>query len=98
MRGEQATRLAKCFSKGVIKVLKDKDGEKYAKVAHPRRDTCSREVLRHEVCEETQNALWQWLVSECAIVGPEGLCTVVTSKGSLYMYVNSIVGNPGNPL
>lgn len=49
VRGEMATRLAKCFSKGVIKVMKDKSGEKYAKVAHPRRDTCSREVLRHEV-------------------------------------------------
>ena len=49
VRGEQASRLAKCFSHGVIKVVKDKDGGKHAKVAHPRRDTCSREVLRHEV-------------------------------------------------
>ena len=45
VQGEAASRLAKCFSKGVIK--KDKDG--FAKVVDARRDTCSREVLRHEV-------------------------------------------------
>ena len=50
VRGGQASRLAKCFSKGVIKLERGEDGEKYAVVSDPRRDTCSREVLRHEVC------------------------------------------------
>lgn len=57
VRGEKATRLAKCFSKGVIKVTRDEDGEKVAKVVNPRRDTCSREVLRHEV-STIQWSLW----------------------------------------
>ena len=48
MRGEKAKKLAKCFSKGVVKVVKGEDGESYAKVVNPRRDTCSREVFRHE--------------------------------------------------
>ena len=48
VRGEKAKRLAKCFSKGVIKVVKGEDGESYAKVVNPRRDTCSREVFRHD--------------------------------------------------
>ena len=48
VRGEKAKKLAKCFSKGVVKVVKGEDGESYAKVVNPRRDTCSREVFRHE--------------------------------------------------
>ena len=48
VRGEKAKRLAKCFSKGVIKDVKGEDGENYAKVVNPRRDTCSREVFRHD--------------------------------------------------
>lgn len=51
MTGEKAARLAKCFSKGVIKVAKDKEGREHARVADPRKDTCSREVFRHEVRE-----------------------------------------------
>ncbi|XP_022097300.1 DNA-directed RNA polymerases I and III subunit RPAC1-like isoform X1 [Acanthaster planci] len=47
VEGEQADRLAQCFSPGVIEV-KEINGVRQAVVAHPRRDTCSREVLRHE--------------------------------------------------
>ena len=48
VKGEKAKKLAKCFSKGVIKVVRGEDGESYAKVVNPRRDTCSREVFRHD--------------------------------------------------
>jgi len=44
--GEMAHRLKACFPKGVIKV-DTVDGEDVARVANCRRDTCSREVLRH---------------------------------------------------
>jgi len=44
--GEMAHRLKACFPKGVIKV-DSVDGEDVARVANCRRDTCSREVLRH---------------------------------------------------
>lgn len=44
---ELADKLAECFSEGVIKV-ENKNGVKRAVVANPRRDTCSREVFRHE--------------------------------------------------
>ena len=47
--GSSAKKLAKCFAKGVVRVVKGEDGESYAEVVDPRRDTCSREVLRHEV-------------------------------------------------
>lgn len=47
VRGEHAEKLAKCFSKGVME-LREVNGEKVARVAKPRRDTCSREVLRHK--------------------------------------------------
>lgn len=45
--GEEAFRLQKCFSPGVIEVV---DGErgKEARVADPRHDTCSRNVYRYE--------------------------------------------------
>ncbi|KAL5009296.1 hypothetical protein ScPMuIL_014877 [Solemya velum] len=43
---ELAERLQKCFSPGVIE-LDNVDGNKRARVAHPRRDTCSREFFRH---------------------------------------------------
>ncbi len=42
--GANARKLAKCFAKGACE-----DGKSYAEVVDPRRDTCSREVLRHEV-------------------------------------------------
>jgi DNA-directed RNA polymerase I and III subunit RPAC1 len=45
--GEMAHRLKACFPKGVIKV-ENIDGEDVARVGRCRRDTCSREVLRHD--------------------------------------------------
>ncbi|EYC17975.1 hypothetical protein Y032_0029g1985 [Ancylostoma ceylanicum] len=47
VRGEAAVRLKESFSEGVIE-LKEKDGEKIAVVADARRDTCSRNVFRHD--------------------------------------------------
>ncbi|KAK6041086.1 hypothetical protein COOONC_21409 [Cooperia oncophora] len=47
VRGEAAVRLQESFSEGVIE-LKEKDGEKFAVVADARRDTCSRNVFRHD--------------------------------------------------
>ncbi|XP_064402889.1 DNA-directed RNA polymerases I and III subunit RPAC1-like [Halichondria panicea] len=46
--GANAKKLAKCFAKGVIKVVTREDGKSCAEVVDPRKDTCSREVLRHE--------------------------------------------------
>lgn len=46
VEGEQAERLQRCFSKGVIE-LEELNGIKVAKVGNSRLDTCSREVLRH---------------------------------------------------
>lgn len=48
LKGEQAERLEKCFSPGVIGLKENDQGEKVAFVANSRRDTCSREVFRHE--------------------------------------------------
>ncbi|XP_060561263.1 DNA-directed RNA polymerases I and III subunit RPAC1-like [Ruditapes philippinarum] len=45
--GELAVKLQRCFSPGVIE-LDMVDGEQKARVAHPRKDTCSREVFRHD--------------------------------------------------
>ncbi|KAM9847889.1 DNA-directed RNA polymerases I and III subunit RPAC1 [Aulostomus maculatus] len=47
VEGEQAERLKRCFSQGVIE-LEDVNGKKFAKVVNSRLDTCSREVLRHD--------------------------------------------------
>ncbi|KAJ0004634.1 hypothetical protein NQD34_010848 [Periophthalmus magnuspinnatus] len=47
VEGEQAERLQRCFSRGVIE-LEEQNGEKVAKVVNSRLDTCSREVLRHD--------------------------------------------------
>ena len=47
VQGEKAERLQKCFSPDVIEIV-FVDGVKTARVAHPRKDTCSREVLRHD--------------------------------------------------
>jgi len=49
--GEMARRLKACFPKGVIKV-DSVDSEDVARVANCRRDTCSREVLRHSDLKE----------------------------------------------
>lgn len=48
IKGEQAHKFAKCFPKGVVKIIKNKQGEDEAQIADPRKDTVSREVLRHE--------------------------------------------------
>ncbi|XP_065833736.1 DNA-directed RNA polymerases I and III subunit RPAC1-like isoform X2 [Oscarella lobularis] len=45
--GESADRFARCFPDGVIAV-DNVGGVKTARVANPRLDTCSREVLRYE--------------------------------------------------
>uniref|UniRef100_A0A1I7ZRS7 DNA-directed RNA polymerases I and III subunit RPAC1 n=1 Tax=Steinernema glaseri TaxID=37863 RepID=A0A1I7ZRS7_9BILA len=45
--GEAAERLQASFSQGVVDIVEQK-GEKVAKVVDARRDTCSRNVLRHE--------------------------------------------------
>ncbi|KAF3200233.1 DNA-directed RNA polymerases I and III subunit RPAC1 [Orbilia oligospora] len=47
--GEDAEKFVNCFPKGVAEVQKDKKtGEKTAVVVNPRKDTVSREVLRHD--------------------------------------------------
>ncbi|XP_076354046.1 RNA polymerase I and III subunit C [Tachypleus tridentatus] len=48
VEGEQADRLAKCFSDGVIEVVNCSDGRRVAKVKNARKDTCSRNVFRHD--------------------------------------------------
>ena len=44
---ETACQLQACFSPGVIEVFQNKQGRKEARVVDARKDTCSREVLRH---------------------------------------------------
>ncbi|XP_064600500.1 DNA-directed RNA polymerases I and III subunit RPAC1-like [Liolophura sinensis] len=51
VEGEAARRLQGCFSPGVIE-LDEVKGKVVARVAHPRRDTCSREVFRHPDLKE----------------------------------------------
>lgn len=50
IEGEDAEKFKRCFPKGVIKVIPDKDAEggKKAIVRNARKDTVSRECLRHE--------------------------------------------------
>lgn len=45
--GEKARKFQQCFSPGVIDLKKRGDGEVEAVVVCARKDTCSREVLRH---------------------------------------------------
>ena len=45
--GKDAEKFQKCFPKGVIDLTTNDQGEKEAVVANPRKDTVSREVLRH---------------------------------------------------
>ncbi|TRY85030.1 hypothetical protein DNTS_026935 [Danionella cerebrum] len=47
IEGEQAERLQRCFSPGVIE-LENVNGRKVAKVVNSRLDTSSREILRHD--------------------------------------------------
>jgi DNA-directed RNA polymerase I and III subunit RPAC1 len=49
--GQDAVKFQKCFPEGVIDVVEE-DGEKVAKVVNPRKDTVSREVLRHKEFED----------------------------------------------
>ncbi|XP_059173363.1 DNA-directed RNA polymerases I and III subunit RPAC1-like [Physella acuta] len=49
---EQAEKLQKSFSPGVIELKETKDGRRVAKVKNPRLDTCSRNVFRHEDLKE----------------------------------------------
>jgi len=47
VQGEQAEKLVKCFSPGVMELVEE-NGQTVAKVVNPRRDTCSRNVYRYE--------------------------------------------------
>jgi DNA-directed RNA polymerase I and III subunit RPAC1 len=47
IKGEDAHKFAKCFPKGVVKIIKNQQGEDEAQIADARKDTVSREVLRH---------------------------------------------------
>lgn len=47
IKGEEAHKFAKCFPKGVVKIVKNQQGEDEAQIADARKDTVSREVLRH---------------------------------------------------
>ncbi|KAJ3145906.1 DNA-directed RNA polymerases I and III subunit RPAC1 [Geranomyces variabilis] len=50
--GDAATRFAKCFPPGVIAVSPNAAGIPEATVVNPRKDTVSREVLRHAEFED----------------------------------------------
>merc|ERR1712226_1463931 len=50
--GELADRLVKCFSRGVVKVTKDKEGNKKAHIANTRKDTGMREIYRDEALRD----------------------------------------------
>ena len=45
--GKDAHKFAKCFPKGVVEIFKNDNGQDEARVVNPRKDTVSREVLRH---------------------------------------------------
>ncbi|CAL1542561.1 unnamed protein product [Lymnaea stagnalis] len=45
---DEAEKLQKCFSPGVIDLVETSDGRKVAKVVNARLDTCSRNVFRHD--------------------------------------------------
>ncbi len=47
IKGEEAQKFSKCFPKGVVEIFKNDQGEDEARVVDPRKDTVSREVLRH---------------------------------------------------
>ncbi|CAM0142577.1 DNA-directed RNA polymerase core subunit rpc40 [Umbelopsis sp. WA50703] len=49
--GDDAVKFQKCFPEGVIEVIEE-NGEKVAKVVNARKDTVSREVLRHKEFED----------------------------------------------
>lgn len=47
IKGENAHKFAKCFPKGVVDIIKNEQGEDEAYIGDARKDTVSREVLRH---------------------------------------------------
>lgn len=49
--GQDAVKFQKCFPEGVVDIVEE-NGEKIAKVVNPRKDTVSREVLRHKEFED----------------------------------------------
>ncbi|RUS84277.1 hypothetical protein EGW08_007970 [Elysia chlorotica] len=55
--GEEAELLQKSFSPGVIKLVETSDGQKMAKVANARLDTCSRNVFRHDELKDDVSLL-----------------------------------------
>ena len=50
--GKSAEQLQACFSPGVIDVFCNKKGKKEARVVDPRKDSCSREILRHPTLKD----------------------------------------------
>ncbi|KAJ3052196.1 DNA-directed RNA polymerase core subunit rpc40 [Rhizophlyctis rosea] len=50
--GQDAIKFQRCFPQGVVEVVKNRKGEQEAKIANPRKDTVSREVLRHKEFED----------------------------------------------
>ncbi|CAG8447984.1 11825_t:CDS:2 [Ambispora gerdemannii] len=48
IKGDLAYKFVSCFPEGVAEVIEKENGEKVAKVVNPRKDTVSREVLRHK--------------------------------------------------
>lgn len=49
--GDDAIKFKNCFPEGVVDIV-NKDGVQTAKVINPRKDTVSREVLRHKEFED----------------------------------------------
>ena len=81
MRGDRAKRLARCFPKGVIRLVEGAGGEVEAEVGDVRRDTCSREVLRHEVCGGGEVYEWGGEVCEWGGEVCEGGGRCVSGEG-----------------
>jgi DNA-directed RNA polymerase I and III subunit RPAC1 len=50
--GTDAEKFKSCFPPGVIETVKNAQGQKQAKVVNPRKDTVSRECLRHKEFDE----------------------------------------------
>ncbi|KAI8926940.1 DNA-directed RNA polymerase [Entophlyctis helioformis] len=48
IKGEDAEKFKRCFPEGTIDVVRNSKGEKEVRVVNPRKDTASREVLRHK--------------------------------------------------
>lgn len=47
IKSEHAELFASCFAQGVVQITEDGSGNKQVHYANPRKDTVSREVLRH---------------------------------------------------